>query len=74
MYIQAMEIIMPCTERLYQWMKELPVQLSFVLDGLMNRGINLMYNGVLVLNGLINGRGTCSPLNLCPGWVNELRN
>ena len=28
----------------------------------MNSGINLMYNGVLVLNGLINGRGTCSPV------------
>ena len=28
----------------------------------MNRGMNLVYNGVLVLNGFINGRGTCSPV------------
>ena len=50
---------MPGTERFYQWMKELPVQLSFVFDGLMNLGINLVYNGILELNGLIITRGTC---------------
>ena len=49
----------------------LTVQLSFVLNGLMNKGINLVYNRALVLNELINGRGTCSPVRFCAGWVNE---
>ena len=48
----------------------LAVQLSFVLNGLMNKGINLVYNGVLELNGLINGRGTCSPVKFL-SWMGE---
>ena len=44
------------------------VQLGFVLDGLMSRGINLVFNGILVLNGLINERGTCSP-NKVLSWM-----